>query len=293
MIWKRDAGVKAVENLMKKKGRFDYVMLETTGLADPGKIVNGVADSFDCCSTLLDAGPIASMFWLDDELQSSLYLDGIITVVDAKFGLEQLSEKKADGTINEAVRQIALADRIIVNKKDLVSDGDLSRLEDSIRSINAAAPLQRTTRSEIPIEFILDLHCFDDRMEDPFAVPSLPEPNSGQSHHIDETVQTIAFTFTGKVNISRVDEWLQQLLWEGVIPAPQKGDDSSADTQSSPPPEVLRMKALVNVEGSERKWVVQAVREVYDKQEGAPWGKGEERVNKVVFIGEVFRELVL
>jgi G3E family GTPase len=77
-------GVKAIESLMEKKGKFDYILLETTGLADPG--------------------PIASMFWLDDDLGSEIYLDGIITVVDSKHCLQQLSEKKSDGSLNEAVR---------------------------------------------------------------------------------------------------------------------------------------------------------------------------------------------
>ncbi|XP_030852725.1 COBW domain-containing protein 1-like [Strongylocentrotus purpuratus] len=80
----KDNGVQAIENLMKKRGKFDYILLETTGLADPG--------------------PIASIFWLDDELGSEIYLDGIITVIDAKFGLQHIKEEKPEGILNEAVR---------------------------------------------------------------------------------------------------------------------------------------------------------------------------------------------
>merc|ERR1712168_258583 len=96
----KDNGVKAIENLMEKKGKFDYILLETTGLADPG--------------------PIASIFWLDEELGSDIYLDGIVTVTDAKYGLDQLNDPKLvdnieeenETPVNTAKKQIALADLI-------------------------------------------------------------------------------------------------------------------------------------------------------------------------------------
>jgi len=80
----KDNGVKAIENLMQKRGKFDYILLETTGLADPG--------------------PIASIFWLDEELCSGVYLDGIVVVVDSKFCKQHLYEVKEDGSINESQR---------------------------------------------------------------------------------------------------------------------------------------------------------------------------------------------
>ncbi|XP_062369039.1 zinc-regulated GTPase metalloprotein activator 1A-like isoform X7 [Cinclus cinclus] len=82
----KDNGVKAIENLMQRRGKFDYILLETTGLADPGAV--------------------ASMFWVDSELGSDIYLDGIVSVVDAKYGLQHLTEEKPDGLINEASRSI-------------------------------------------------------------------------------------------------------------------------------------------------------------------------------------------
>uniref|UniRef100_A0A8C1R3H0 COBW domain containing n=1 Tax=Cyprinus carpio TaxID=7962 RepID=A0A8C1R3H0_CYPCA len=93
---KYDNGLKAIENLMEKKGKFDYILLETTGLADPGAV--------------------ASMFWVDAELGSDVYLDGIVTVIDAKYGM-----------------QIALADLTIINKTDLVNDSELVELRDTVR----------------------------------------------------------------------------------------------------------------------------------------------------------------
>ncbi|KAJ3216507.1 COBW domain-containing protein 1 [Dinochytrium kinnereticum] len=124
-----DAGVKALESLMKKRGKFDYILLETTGLADPG--------------------PIASMFWLDEGVQSDLCLDGIITMVDAVYVRKQVEETNPEGGINECVRQIAMADHIVINKGDLVTDaGERGMVEALVREINAVAPMIWTERSK-------------------------------------------------------------------------------------------------------------------------------------------------
>jgi len=104
----KDDLVAALEGLMSKQGHFDYILLETTGLADPG--------------------PIASIFWVDEGLGSALYLDGIITVVDAKHILMHLHDEKPPGVLNESVQQLACADRILINKKDLVTDQELQVL---------------------------------------------------------------------------------------------------------------------------------------------------------------------
>ncbi|XP_048948312.1 COBW domain-containing protein 2 isoform X6 [Canis lupus dingo] len=149
----KDNGLRAIENLMQKKGKFDYILLETTGLADPGEFdktwfsssererkVKDLSESFytNCA--------VASMFWVDAELGVDIYLDGIITVVDSKYGLKHLEEEKPDGLINEASRQVALADIIIINKTDLVSEEDLSKLRAAIR---------------VDLSNVLDLHAFD------------------------------------------------------------------------------------------------------------------------------------
>ena len=107
----KDNGVKAIETLMEKKGKFDYILLETTGLADPA--------------------PVASIFWMDEELGSDIYLDGIVTVVDSKHGLDNLREERPENAINESVKQVALADVILLNKVDMV--GDRSAVRGEIR----------------------------------------------------------------------------------------------------------------------------------------------------------------
>uniref|UniRef100_A0A8C1R3F4 COBW domain containing n=1 Tax=Cyprinus carpio TaxID=7962 RepID=A0A8C1R3F4_CYPCA len=126
---KYDNGLKAIENLMEKKGKFDYILLETTGLADPGAV--------------------ASMFWVDAELGSDVYLDGIVTVIDAKYGMQHLTEEKPEGLINEAARQIALADLTIINKTDLVNDSELVELRDTVRSINGLVKILETQKSSM------------------------------------------------------------------------------------------------------------------------------------------------
>jgi G3E family GTPase len=183
----RDAGVKAIENLMKYKGRFDYILLETTGLADPG--------------------PIASMFWLDEGLGSDIMLDGIITIVDAKYCMKQLDEIKEDTScINEAVRQVALADVILVNKCDLVSKDYVEELKGKLKSINSMAVVIETIKSVVNVNDILDLNSYSNNDKvlgraELVNVPSHP--------HIDKSVRTVTFDISGDVSVSGLDEWLQ------------------------------------------------------------------------------------
>ncbi|KAL2914634.1 hypothetical protein HK105_205772 [Polyrhizophydium stewartii] len=252
----KDAGVKAIENLVKKKGRFDYVVLETTGLADPG--------------------PIASLFWLDEELQSELYLDGILTVVDAKNIREYMSTQTENGQTNEAIRQVALADRIILNKTDLVDEATVESIEQVIRSINASAPVHRTVRSKVPVDFVLNLHCFDGVDMDPFSERGEQQAvhKIGEVRHA-KNVTTVVFTCTGTLERAILNKWLQALLWDRLIP----GSD-----RTPPDFKLLRLKALVDLDGAARKHIVQGVQEMYDVHEGGLW-EAEPRINKFVFIG--------
>ncbi|XP_072050817.1 uncharacterized protein [Amphiura filiformis] len=190
----KDNGVKAIENLMTKRGKFDYILLETTGLADPG--------------------PIASIFWLDDELGSDIYLDGIVTVVDAKYGLQHLEEVKPDGVVNEAVRQVALADLILVNKIDLVDQAYLHKVTDHIRSINSLGKLVETQKSKLNLEHILDLHAYDSNLGQS-GIEKLKDrgldirSGQGSSHHIDPSVTTVTFQLCGNIKTSDLDVYIQ------------------------------------------------------------------------------------
>jgi G3E family GTPase len=127
--------IRILGNLMKRRDRFDYILVETTGMADPG--------------------PVAQTFFVDDDVKMSTRLDGIVALVDAKHIWDHIDESI------EAKAQLAFADVILLNKCDLVEPGDLNRLEQKVRSINAAARIERTTRGDLPIETILNIGGFD------------------------------------------------------------------------------------------------------------------------------------
>src|SRR5260370_1695747 len=144
--------IRILGNLMKRRDKFDYILVETTGMADPG--------------------PVAQTFFVDDEMQEKLKLDGIVTVIDAKHVWEHID------TSDEVKEQIAFADVILLNKIDLVSPEDLKRLEARIKSMNAAAKIYRTEHTSIAMDHILNVGGFnlDRALEtDPkFMVPEYP-----------------------------------------------------------------------------------------------------------------------
>ncbi|XP_054963364.1 zinc-regulated GTPase metalloprotein activator 1B isoform X4 [Pan paniscus] len=159
----RDNGLRAIENLMQKKGKFDYILLETTGLADPGAV--------------------ASMFWVDAELGSDIYLDGIITIVDSKYGLKHLTEEKPDGLINEATR-----------------------------SINGLGQILETQRSRVDLSNVLDLHAFDSLSG--ISLQKKLQHVPGTQPHLDQSIVTITFEVPGNAKEEHLNMFIQNLLWE-------------------------------------------------------------------------------
>uniref|UniRef100_A0A8C9AZ09 CobW C-terminal domain-containing protein n=1 Tax=Prolemur simus TaxID=1328070 RepID=A0A8C9AZ09_PROSS len=248
----KDNGLRAIENLMQKKGKFDYILLETTGLADPGAV--------------------ASIFWVDAELGSDIYLDGIITVVDSKYGLKHLMEEKPDGLINEATRQIALADIILINKTDLVPEEDLNKLRTTIRSVNGLGKILETQRSRVDLSNVLDLHAFDSLSGISLQkklqhVPATP--------HLDQSIVTITFEVPGNAKEESLNVFIQNLLWEKNV--------RNKDGRSM---EVIRLKGLVSIKDKPQQVIVQGVHELYDLEEApVSWKDDTERTNRLVFIG--------
>ncbi|KAL8792321.1 MAG: hypothetical protein Q9195_005112 [Heterodermia aff. obscurata] len=171
----KDTGLASIEALISKRGGFDYILLETSGLADPGNL--------------------APLFWTDDGLGSNTYLDGIVTVVDAKNILTSLSEtppglEGGDSTANHedhagehlttAHLQISHADVIVLNKADTVTPEQLDAVHERVRSINGLAKIHITQHSKVPhLEgFLLDLHAYD-------GVTGLEEIEKKGHSHID------------------------------------------------------------------------------------------------------------
>ncbi|XP_012497072.1 PREDICTED: COBW domain-containing protein 2 isoform X3 [Propithecus coquereli] len=168
----KDNGLRAIENLMQKKGKFDYILLETTGLADPG----------------------------------------IITVVDSKYGLKHLMEEKPDGLINEATRQIALADIILLNKTDLVPEEDLNKLRTTIRSINGLGKILETQRSRVDLSNVLDLHAFDSLSG--ISLQKKLQHVPATQPHLDQSIVTVTFEVPGNAKEESLNVFIQNLLWE-------------------------------------------------------------------------------
>ncbi|KAK7956196.1 cobW-domain-containing protein [Apiospora aurea] len=238
----KDSGVNAIESLMEKKGAFDYILLETTGLADPGNL--------------------APLFWVDDGLGSTIYLDGIVTLVDAKNILKSLDDPagKVEGhddheahgpLMTTAHVQISHADVIVINKSDLVDDAGLEKVKNRIQAINGLAKIHVTKQGVVPeLEgFLLDLHAYD-------KVDALDTAVKGHSH-LDPTISTVAINVPPLVpgQLAKIDGWLRSVLWEGDVPG--------IDGKQSEGLEVHRLKARLVFQDGQVK-MVQGVREVFE-----------------------------
>jgi len=260
----KDSGVNAIEQLMDKQGKFDYILLETTGLADPGNI--------------------APLFWVDEGLGSTIYLDGIVTLVDAKNVLKSLDAPTGEEVqhddghghesgplLSTAHLQISHADVIVVNKADLVSDDELQAVKDRVRSINALAELHVTDHSKVPkLEgLVLDLHAYDK-----VDAASLEFASKGHSH-LDPAIGTMLLTVPplDDAGLQRLDAWLRAVLWAAELPG----------SEASPAWEIHRVKGRLPMKDGESK-MLQGVREIFELIDGgtAEPGAGE---GKIVLIG--------
>ncbi|XP_011811851.1 PREDICTED: COBW domain-containing protein 3 isoform X3 [Colobus angolensis palliatus] len=229
----KDNGLRAIENLMQKKGKFDYILLETTGLADPG----------------------------------------VITIVDSKYGLKHLTEEKPDGLINEATRQVALADIILINKTDLVPEEDVKKLRMTIRSINGLGQILETQRSRVDLSNVLDLHAFDSLSG--ISLQKKLQHVPGTQPHLDQSIVTITFEVPGNAKEEHLNIFIQNLLWEKNV----RNKDNHCM-------EVIRLKGLVSIKDKPQQVIVQGVHELYDLEETpVSWKDDTERTNRLVLIG--------
>ncbi|HEX9521347.1 MAG TPA: GTP-binding protein [Reyranella sp.] len=175
--------IRIIEGLMKRKDKFDGILLETTGLADPG--------------------PVAQTFFTDDEVKARTRLDAIVTVVDAKHFLGQLEQG------DEAEEQVAFADVILLNKTDLVSADELAKVEDRIRAINRYARIFKTEKSQIGLDAILDKGAFDLKRILEFEPDFL---HHGHDHDHEEAVKSLSFSADRPVDPDKFQKWMGALL---------------------------------------------------------------------------------
>lgn len=266
---------------MKRKGKFDAIIVETTGLADPA--------------------PVAQTFFIDQDVAEKTRLDAVVTVADAKWLLDRLKDAP------EAKNQIAFADVIVLNKIDLVNAEQLAEVEGRIRSINPYARLHKTTKAGVDIKEVLGRNAFDlDRILD--LEPAFLEadehdhaghhthshdhahhhhdescgcghdhadhdhdhghthPQKGLKHYHDETMQSLSVTVEGDLDPEKFMPWINEI-------AQKEG------------PSLLRWKGIVSLKDEPKRFVFQGVHIILDGDLQREWKPGETRASRVVFIG--------
>ena len=260
--------IRIVEGLMKRKGKFDAIIVETTGLADPA--------------------PVAQTFFVDENVGKKTRLDAVVTVADAKWLTERLKDAP------EAKNQIAFADVILLNKTDLVSRDELADVEARIRGINPYARVHKTQRAQIPLKEVLGRNAFDlDRILD--IEPDFLESDDhdhdhhhdhdhdhghhhhdhdhghkhahgGLKHYHDEDMQSISLNTDKPLNPDKFFPWVQELV----------------QTEG---PNILRCKGILAFKDDDQRFVFQGVHMILDGDHQRPWQDGEKRQSRAVFIG--------
>ena len=244
----------------KRKGEldFDRVVIETTGLADPG--------------------PVAQTFFMDDEIAESYLLDSILTLVDAKHGDQQLNDRQ------EARRQVGFADRIFISKTDLVEPSTVDALIHRIKHMNPRAPQTRVNFGEVAIADVFDLRGFNLNAKldiDPEFLNA--DPHAGHSHegddhehgehcdhphhHVhDDDVKSFVFKADKAFNPAKLEDFLGAIVQVYG-------------------PKMLRYKGVLHMKGSDRKVIFQGVHQLMGSDLGPKWAPGEKKSSKMVFIG--------
>ncbi|KAH7619467.1 putative Aspartyl/glutamyl-tRNA(Asn/Gln) amidotransferase subunit B [Nannochloris sp. 'desiccata'] len=235
--------IRILHKLVRRKNQLDAIIIETTGLADPA--------------------PVAQTFFVDDDVKESTRLDAILTVVDCKHLLAHLNEEKPEGVENEAVEQIAFADRVLLNKIDLVSAEEKADVIRRIKEINGAVEILETTHAKVDLSQVLGIKAFDlQRILE--SEPEFLDPD--QEHEHDSSVSSVGIEVEGQCDFKKLNTWLSALLQE-------KGAD------------IFRSKGVLCVDGSDERFVFQGVHMLLSfgnssEGIGRPWGKDEKKVNR-------------
>ena len=250
--------IRVVEGLMRRPGRFDGIIVETTGLADPV--------------------PVAQTFFMDDDVRAKTELDAVVALVDAKHLPLRLKDSR------EAEDQIAFADVVVINKTDLVTPEELAVIEDVVRAINPTARVYKTSRSGVDLARVLDQgafnleralendpHFLEHGHDDHVCGPDCDHDHGHDHHHgemspiHDVTVKSISLR-GGEMNPERFFPWIQKI------------------TQTDGP-NILRLKGIIAFKGDEERYVVQGVHMIVEGDHQRPWKDGEKRESRLVFIG--------
>lgn len=251
----------------KRKGLLDFerVVIETTGLADPG--------------------PVAQTFFMDDEIAETYLLDSILTLVDAKHAAQQFNDRQ------EARRQVGFADQLFISKTDLVTEEDAQALIHRVKHMNPRAPVQKVHFGEVPLSQVFDLRGFnlnakldidpdflkeDDHDHDHHHHdhehgencdhPSHAHEGHGHHHHVDDDVKSFVYKADRAFDPARLEDFLGAIV-------------------NIYGPRMLRYKGVLNMQGTERKVIFQGVHQLMGSDLGPAWAEGEARQSRMVFIG--------
>ncbi|HEV2611174.1 MAG TPA: GTP-binding protein [Noviherbaspirillum sp.] len=244
---------------------FDHLVIETTGLANPG--------------------PVAQTFFMDEEVAMHYLLDAVVTVVDARHGMQQLDEHE------EAQRQVGFADKLLLSKTDLVDPSDVRKLTDRLKRINPRAPIGTADFGKVPIAEVLDIRGFNlnDKLDiDPDFLAAAEHHDHDHDHdghecddacghdhahhdyhhaHHSDDIAAFAFTSDRPFDTAKLDEFLGGLVQVYG-------------------PRMLRYKGVLWMSGGDRKVVFQGVHQMMGTDIGAKWADSEPRYSKMVFIGK-------
>jgi G3E family GTPase len=257
--------VRIIDGLMRRKGKFDAIIVETTGLADPA--------------------PVAQTFFMDENVGRKTKLDAVVTVADAMWLRDRLKDAP------EAKNQIAFADVILLNKTDLVSADELDEVEARIRGINPYAKVHRTERAQIAIDEVLGRNAFDlDRIlniepeflagdhdghdhhhdhehgHDHHHDHGHTHSHGGLKHYHDEEMQSLSLSSDKPLNPDKFFPWVQALVQEDG-------------------PSILRSKGILSFKDDDERFVFQGVHMILDGDHQRPWKADEPRTSRIVFIG--------
>lgn len=182
--------IRILSKLFRRQTKLDAIVIETTGLADPG--------------------PVAQTFFMDESIKEFARLDGIVTLVDAKHITQHLDEEKPEGAENEAQEQVAFADRLILNKIDLCGEDEIAKVEERLRTINKFAPIVRSQNAAVAMAQVLDLKAFELKR----VLEMDPEFLTESEHEHDSAVTSVGFEREGELNMERTNTWIAKLLQE-------------------------------------------------------------------------------
>jgi G3E family GTPase len=267
----------------KRKGELDFerVVIETTGLADPG--------------------PVAQTFFMDDEIAEQYLLDAIVTLVDAKHAADQLNDRQ------EARRQVGFADQIFISKADLVSEAEVDALKHRLKHMNPRAAMRTAHFGEVGIQEVFDLRGFNlnAKLEiDPdFLKPEDEHAHGDHDHgHDHDHVHGEHCNHPSHQHghehghhHHHHDDDVKSFVYRAERPfSPEKLEDFLGAIVQVYGPRMLRYKGVLHMEGTERKVIFQGVHQLMGSDLGPEWGPDEPRVSKLVFIGiELPRDILV